>query len=101
MAAPAAGGPARAGAPPVLAFADKLPVAAEEAALKAAVVGEFEFIEVLGNGCNGIAVEARHLNPANPYCKSKVCVVYTHIRIGVNILPILVSAVIALVIAYA
>ncbi len=76
MDAPAAGGPARAGGVrPVLGFADKL--AAEEAALKAAVVDEFEFIEVLGNGCNGIAVEVRHLNPANPYCKSKVCFVYT------------------------
>ena len=89
MDAPAAGGPARAGAPPVLAFADKL--AAEEAALKAAVVDEFEFLEVLGNGCNGLAVEARHLNPANPYCNSKVCCLFTQIRIGVNILPILVS----------
>ena len=77
MDAPAAGGHAHAGVPPVLAFADTGKLAAEQAALKAAVVGEFEFIEVLGNGCNGIAVEARHLNPANPHCKSKVCFVYT------------------------
>ena len=59
-------------APAETAFVDKL--AAEEAALKAATIDDFEFIQILGKGCNGIAVEVRHLDAANPFNKSKVCV---------------------------
>ena len=69
MAARAAGDVA---AEPDMPFVDKL--AAEEASLKAATIADFEFLEIVGKGCNGIAVEVKHLSPANPFYKSKVCV---------------------------